>query len=67
MPKKVYSYSCPGCGFGIAVDYPYPPTCPICGGQLVKAGNILADTGKPGGNKKAVEKGKRKNGKAEIR
>lgn len=67
MTQKAFRYSCPGCGFAIEVLYPYPPTCPLCGGQLVRQGNILASTSEDaGGNKKQSKKGRKKNGKAEI-
>ena len=34
MAVRKFEYYCTGCGFSIVIDYPYVPTCPICGEAL---------------------------------
>lgn len=31
---KTKEHFCNSCGFSVVTDYPYHPTCPICGGEL---------------------------------
>lgn len=34
MAVHKFEHFCNGCGFSIVTDYPYAPTCPICGEPL---------------------------------
>lgn len=34
MAVHKFEHYCTGCGFSIVTDYPYAPTCPICGEPL---------------------------------
>ena len=33
--KKLIEHVCTSCGFSVVTDYPYHPTCPICGEPLI--------------------------------
>ena len=33
--KKLIEHVCSSCGFSVVTDYPYHPTCPICGEPLI--------------------------------
>lgn len=60
MANKTFSYACPQCGFRVDVNYVYAPTCPICGGPLVRPNNPMVSAGAARSNKAKVKKGSKK-------
>lgn len=58
MAVHKFEHFCTGCGFSIVTDYPYAPTCPICGEPL--GHKKATSTGrKPVENKKQSAKEKK--------